>query len=137
MSIRIYKKGVITKLSQNLTLPEFQCKCSSERCNFTLVSKELVRCFQKVRNIWLQPIVVNSGYRCQQHNEAVGGAPASRHTTGHAIDLSIYKVDENPVTAKEQLDALERLCVQVFPFVKRYETFIHCDVRENDFSKEV
>lgn len=137
MSIRIYKKGEITKISPHLTLPEFQCKCGAMNCHFTLVSKELVRCFQKVRNLWLEPILISSGYRCQEHNSQVGGVAKSRHTTGHAIDISVYKNEENPVTLEEKLDALERLCVQVFPFTKRYETFIHCDVRENDFSRKV
>ncbi|MHA1166589.1 MAG: D-Ala-D-Ala carboxypeptidase family metallohydrolase [Candidatus Hodarchaeales archaeon] len=129
MSIRIYKKGEITRLSQHLTLPEFQCRCGAMNCHFTLVSKELVRCFEKVRNSFLQPLNVTSGFRCQEHNSKVGGVANSRHTTGHAVDITTKD--------SKELDRLEVLCLQVFPFVKRYETFIHCDVRENDFSRKV
>ena len=36
-----------------------------------------------------QPIVVTSGYRCNQLNIKVGGAYASQHTLGEAADLKL------------------------------------------------
>ena len=42
---------------------------------------------QPVREKYGKPITINSGYRCPELNEAVGGAPTSQHMTGEAADL--------------------------------------------------
>ena len=34
-----------------------------------------------------RPVVINSGCRCRQHNQAVGGSDHSSHLTGHAVDI--------------------------------------------------
>lgn len=34
------------------------------------------------------PIIVNSGYRCEELNKAVGGAKNSQHTKGEAADIT-------------------------------------------------
>lgn len=33
------------------------------------------------------PIIVNSGYRCERHNKAVGGVANSQHLRGEAVDI--------------------------------------------------
>ena len=38
-----------------------------------------------------QPIIISSGYRCNQLNIKVGGAYASQHTLGEAADIYIPK----------------------------------------------
>lgn len=38
-----------------------------------------------------QPIIISSGYRCNQLNIKVGGAYASQHTLGEAADIRIPK----------------------------------------------
>ncbi len=40
------------------------------------------------RELLGKPITINSGFRCQEVNKAVGGASNSQHTTGEAADLS-------------------------------------------------
>jgi zinc D-Ala-D-Ala carboxypeptidase len=37
-----------------------------------------------------RPIIVSSGYRCRALNRAVGGARASAHLTGHAVDFNCF-----------------------------------------------
>ena len=44
---------------------------------------------QPLRNAIGKPISINSGYRCQELNAAVGGVPTSQHQKGEAADLSI------------------------------------------------
>ena len=39
------------------------------------------------------PIIISSGYRCNQLNVMVGGAYASQHTLGEAADIYIPKTD--------------------------------------------
>lgn len=42
---------------------------------------------QPLRDIWGGPLFINSGYRCPELNEKVGGVPTSQHTKGQAADV--------------------------------------------------
>ena len=51
---------------------------------------ELVeRLLDPLRDSWGKAIKVNSGYRCEKLNKAVGGAPSSAHMLGYAADLQV------------------------------------------------
>ncbi len=43
-----------------------------------------------LREAFGKPIVVNSGYRCEKLNKAVGGAAGSQHLYGQAADIEAY-----------------------------------------------
>ena len=47
----------------------------------------IVNCLDPIREIYGKPIIVTSGYRCEQLNRAVGGATNSQHKKGEAADL--------------------------------------------------
>lgn len=42
-----------------------------------------------LREAWGRPIIVNSGYRCDALNKAVGGVATSQHRLGQAADLDV------------------------------------------------
>ena len=42
---------------------------------------------QPLRDAWGGPLFINSGYRCQELNKAVGGVETSQHTKGQAADV--------------------------------------------------
>ena len=44
---------------------------------------------QPLRDAWGGPIFINSGYRCKELNEAVGGVETSQHTKGEASDCGV------------------------------------------------
>ena len=48
--------------------------------------EELIEFMDEIRSAWGSAIIVTSGYRCPELNEAVGGAKKSAHQTGYAID---------------------------------------------------
>ena len=48
-----------------------------------------------LREAWGKPIHVNSGYRCQTLNTAVGGVPASQHMLGEAADITAGSREAN------------------------------------------
>ena len=41
------------------------------------------------------PIYINSGYRCEKLNKAVGGVPRSYHLAGRAADLTTGTIEGN------------------------------------------
>lgn len=48
--------------------------------------EELMEFMDGIRSAWGSAIIVTSGYRCPELNEAVGGAKKSAHQTGYAVD---------------------------------------------------
>ena len=43
----------------------------------------------RLRNVLGKPLIINSGYRTQKHNEEVGGAKNSQHCLMQAVDVRI------------------------------------------------
>ncbi|MBO5909441.1 MAG: peptidase M15, partial [Clostridia bacterium] len=73
-----YKKANRTQLSANFKSNEFACK-GKGCCSTVLVDERLVEFCQKIRDHFGAAVTINSGYRCQKHNKAVGGASGSYH----------------------------------------------------------
>ena len=73
---------------------EFRCRCCGElpeefQGNIrALVANVLDPAREKLG----QPITVNSGYRCKEHNVKVGGAVGSQHMRGEAADITCADV---------------------------------------------
>ena len=40
-----------------------------------------------IREAWGKPIIITSGYRCEELNKAVGGVTTSYHQLGLAVDI--------------------------------------------------
>ncbi|MBR4077514.1 MAG: peptidoglycan-binding protein [Oscillospiraceae bacterium] len=66
---------------------EFACKCG--KCGGYPVEPQeaFVRKLDAFRERVGEPVYINSGIRCPEHNEAVGGAKDSRHLYGDAADI--------------------------------------------------
>lgn len=77
------------KLSRHFDSSEFDCKCGCGKRPQTMPPQELLDCLEKIREAFDAPIIINSGYRCQEHNARVGGAKSSRHLKGDAVDFTI------------------------------------------------
>ena len=81
------------KLSDHFTLGEMTKSCSHPEV-YNIPSheaianlKRLCEWLEVLRNKIGHPIVINSGYRSPQLNRKVGGASASNHLTGCAVDI--------------------------------------------------
>lgn len=46
-----------------------------------------------IRDHFRLPVTVNSGFRCQKLNKALGSKPTSQHTQGKAADIEIVTVN--------------------------------------------
>lgn len=88
------------RLTDNFTLKELT-KTNTVLPNLItdLEIDNLTRLCQKVlqplRDVYGSPIIVNSGYRSQTVNKAVGGVPTSQHRRGEAADITAGSVKEN------------------------------------------
>lgn len=124
MHILIQKKKN-ERLSKNFVSDEFKCKCNRPTCNASFISEELIQELEYIRAYFNSPVRVNSGYRCQQHNQQIGGTVNSQHTYGRAADIDVAGVD--PQKVQEYLKNRH----QDKYGIGSYRTFTHIDVRED------
>lgn len=94
------------KLSQNLSLAEVTKSATAKRRGIAnepsidhLESLKALaeNIFQPIREEFMCPIFISSGYRSEALNEAIGGSKTSQHSKGEAIDLDadVYGVITN------------------------------------------
>lgn len=91
-------------ISKNFTLEELYRSETAERMGIDNVpkDKEVIEnlknlCFevlQPLREHVDAPVIINSGYRCQRLNEAVGGVMNSQHCVGEAADIRIASLEQ-------------------------------------------
>lgn len=79
-------------LSPHFSEDEFWCHGSDQgtcSCGHQCyVDPKLLEALEQLRyNIGGYPLEISSGYRCRQHNRAIGGASNSQHCQGTAADV--------------------------------------------------
>ena len=115
---------------------EFVCRCGCEmpaeaRQNIEALVDNVL---DLVREAYGKPIYVNSGYRCEKHNKAVGGVPRSQHLVGQAADIS---VKSEKLKVKSDLDELASIIVRQGKFDQLiiYPTFLHVSYKRNGVNR--
>jgi zinc D-Ala-D-Ala carboxypeptidase len=101
---------------QHFELDEFKCPC----CQKNEIKNTLVLKLDMARHYAGVPFRVNSGFRCPQHNKAVGGVPNSSHPAGWAADIAAT----NSVL---RFKILSGLIKAGFHRIGIANTFIHAD----------
>jgi uncharacterized protein YcbK (DUF882 family) len=109
------------KLSENFDSSEFKCKC----CGEVHVNPKLVALLQSIREKIGKSITVVSGYRCEKHNRAVGGAKHSQHCLGNAADVRVHGVEPDDFQHWLVLN-FNKECKGI----GCYDTFTHIDCRK-------
>ena len=91
------------KLTQNFYRDEFACQ--GENCcgGSSPMDRGFVRKLQKLRDHLGVSITVSSGFRCNVHNKAIGGAENSQHCLGIAADIKSSKPVSEMLEAAQQL----------------------------------
>lgn len=103
---------------------EFACNHCGKLPSYGM-SETLMDKLDELRGLVGHPIYVTSGYRCPEHNRAVGGVDTSQHVLGNAADIYC-----DYVTAEK----LGELAMQVgFDGIGIYhkEEFVHVDCRND------
>lgn len=106
---------------KNFLIEEFDCPC----CGANKMNKAFLGKLDEARKIANIPFIINSGYRCKEHNNEIGGSPTSSHKLGLAADIKIRNVHE-------RFKILNALLKADFKRIGIYDTFIHVD---NDYNK--
>ena len=108
------------QVSADFKVREFRCRDGSDE---VLISDRLVKLLQKIRSHFGKPVILNSAYRTQTHNAAVGGSPKSQHLLGNAADIVIEGV--SPLETAQYVEFLQ----PASGGIGVYQTFTHVDVR--------
>ena len=104
------------QLTRNFTDDEFKCSC----CHKEKMDRNFVARLQTAREIAGAPFHINSGWRCQEHNDEVGGAKGSSHLTGHAADI-------RAATSQKRFVIVNALREAGFERIGIAKTFVHVD----------
>lgn len=121
-----YKYGDTTQISPHFKACEFQCKCSGKH-DFPLDTALIDKLEKLYTELNCSQISVSSGYRCVQHDKAVGGSGTGQHTLGKAADICCYGQDGKPIVSYLVCCAAEDVG---FSGVARInDSYTHVDVR--------
>lgn len=109
------------QLTPHFRASEFRCRCRRPDCDAVPMDAELLAKAEALRVLWGLPLIVTSGQRCIYWNAAVGGAPASQHPKGKAVDFLVRDLAE--------AERLAAAAAQVgFGGIGIARTFVHVDV---------
>jgi uncharacterized protein YcbK (DUF882 family) len=127
-------------MTKNFTKEEFDSNDGSEMPiniyhNIVKVANQL----QVLRDYLKKPININSGYRSEEYNKAIGGVPDSQHLMGRAADITI-----KGISANEVYETIEKLITNGHILqggLGLYDNFVHYDIRGSrarwDYQKKI
>lgn len=101
---------------------EFSCPC----CNANEMWPSVTSALDFARSLADVPFIITSGYRCEDHNQDVGGSPTSSHLNGTAVDIHC-------ADSVSRYRIITALLEAGFRRIGVADTFIHADM---DLSKQ-
>lgn len=83
------------KITEHFDSQEFEVTDLKEYSNYNKLTPEALEnvralclnVLEPLRKVWGEPLTINSGYRSDKLNRAVGGVPTSQHCKGMAADV--------------------------------------------------
>ena len=128
MSVNHYDYNDSTQLSPHFNVREFRCSCG--KSHETLLASELI---DKLESLYTalncSKIIVTSGYRCPEHDKAVGGTSSGQHTKGTAADVCCYGQDGQPISSKTVCCKAQDLGFTGIANITSSYQYTHLDVR--------
>lgn len=128
MAILTYKFDDQTQLSPHFNAREFRCQCGQP--HETLIASELIDKLEALYTaLNCSKIIVTSGYRCPEHDKAVGGTSSGQHTKGTAADVCCYGQDGQPISSKTICCKAQDLSFTGIANITSSYQYTHLDVR--------
>ena len=128
MAILTYKFDDQTQLSPHFNAREFRCQCG--KTHEILIASKLVDKLEALYTaLNCSKIIVTSGYRCPEHDKAVGGTSSGQHTKGTAADVCCYRQDGQPISSKTVCCKAQDLGFTGIANITSSYQYTHLDVR--------
>ena len=128
MPVNHYDYNNSTQLSPHFNVMEFRCQCGGN--HETLISSELIEKLEALyATLNCSKIIVTSGYRCPEHDKAVGGTSSGQHTKGTAADVCCYGQDGQPISSKTVCCKAQDLGFTGIANITSSYQYTHLDVR--------
>lgn len=116
------------RLTKNFTQREFRSKDGAKMPLDVLDNiKELACNLQVLRDLLGEPIKINSGYRSEAHNKAIGGVKSSKHIKGLAADIRVKDLETDDLYLL--IESLIKQGEMQEGGLGVYDTFVHYDIR--------
>lgn len=123
-----YKYNDTTQITEHFNVQEFRCKCGGT--HDTVVDDNLVEKLEQLHKaLNCSKIIVNSGYRCSQHDKNVGGNGSGQHTKGTAADIVCYDKSGAVISSKKVCCAAQDIGFTGIANIDNTYTATHADVR--------
>ena len=120
--VKLLPKNENFEIAYKLGHDEFRCKCKYETCVYTLINPRLIIAWIVIRALFGKSLTINSGFRCQLHNNDSGGVYNSKHKEGKALDISFKNLTPMEKTF------LKTILETHFDVVIEYLDFFHCHI---------
>lgn len=128
MLIYRMKNDSQVKVRKHFKVKEFACKDGSD---LVLIDEKLADLLENIREHFEKPVHINSGYRTESWNDAVGGRRYSQHLAGEAADIWVKDVKPHDVALYADT------VLGKTGGVICYTNFVHVDVRKSYYRKRV
>lgn len=117
-----------TQLSAHFNVQEFKCQCG--KSHDILIDSGLIDKLEQLYTaLNCSKIIVTSGYRCPEHDKAVGGTSSGQHTKGTAADVCCYGQDGQPISSKTVCYKAQDLGFTGIANITSSYQYTHLDVR--------
>ncbi len=92
----------------------------------------IVFCLQPIRNLINKPMIVTSGFRCENVNKIVGGSSNSQHKTGQAVDFIIKDMIPSAI-----IDIILNSNIEFDQLINEYNKWVHISFNKANNRKQV
>lgn len=113
--------------TKNFSGWEFRCKC--DRCKRMLMNHMLQRTankLQEMREMAGRPLVLNSAWRCELHEDEASKATPGQHNKGTAFDIRV-------ANGVERMEIVRLALLLGATGIGVAKTFVHVDFRRTNY----
>lgn len=124
----------INELCQSSTAKAKGIDNTPNALQITNLENLITNILDPLREAYGKPIYVNSGFRCELLNKAVGGAKNSEHLSGSAADIDVNSVEGN----KELFELIQKLNLPFRQLIdEKNMSWVHVSYNPTDIKRQI